>query len=203
MVSLSKTIRVVAAMAMLTTTPVVDAQTLVCGPNGCTRVAGQPVRNVARVVAAPVRRVASAPVRVVRSGLFGRRVHYESYAAPQVQSYGSTGGYSSYQAAPQSYGSTGGYAQPAATSGYGSHGGVSGAATTSAPASTATVPSAGCQCDCECPECGAKFSCPCNQTTAVVPSPRPTAGVCRVPAIRVSGYCRVPSATPDLGLAGL
>jgi hypothetical protein len=70
----SKVLRIALAVAMLTATPVVDAQTMVCGPNGC---------------------------RMVRRGLFGRARY--SMAAPTVSS-GSSGSYGTYQATTQSYG---------------------------------------------------------------------------------------------------
>lgn len=201
-----KLLRIVAAMAMLTTTPIVDAQTLVCGPNGCTM-----VRSASRPVVRTVTRVAAAPVRVVRSGLFGRRVAYSSYAAPTA-SYGSSGGYSAYQATTQSYGSSGGYG---ATS-YGSSGGTgsygdgptstrstAAPVTEAAPAATVplgakTQPSCPCGPDCQCE------GCVCETAVCRVPKALPTAGLCRVPAVGVSSTCKVPPAGPSVGaIAGL
>lgn len=106
----SKLANAVLALTMLAgTTPVVDAQQLVCGPNGCSY-AATPVRTVARVATAPVRvvrNVVAAPVAqpaVVRSGLFGRR-YVAQYQPVQAASYGSTGGVATYSA-----GSSGGTA---------------------------------------------------------------------------------------------
>lgn len=172
--------RVLLAAALAFAPGLADAQRVVCGPNGCTYVRapvasvvrGQPVYRQA--VARPVVRVATAPVRVVRRGLFGRRVVRTSataYTTRSTQSYGSTGGAATY-AAP-SYGSTGG-GYHAATTSTGSTGGYAAPPATAPPVEsqpTATVPSPDDQSDTREPQTGVCY----------VPSNQPTQGVCYVP----------------------
>lgn len=130
-----RSISLLLALALAVTPFTANAQTMVCGPNGCTyqrapvRSALRPFATVYRPVAASAPAVHYSRPVVVRRGLFGRRVATR-YAAPVVSasygssgasaSYGSSGGTARYQAASvyaaPSYGSSGGLAQPPAAS---------------------------------------------------------------------------------------
>jgi hypothetical protein len=203
----SKVLRIALAVAMLTATPVVDAQTMVCGPNGCRMVQGQPARNVVRYAAAPAVRMATDPVRMVRRGLFGRARY--SMAAPTVSS-GSSGSYGTYQATTQSYGqsfgSSGGTAVYEASSGssggLGSYGdGPTDSRATAAPvtqeAPAASVPLG--KSDCKCgPDCECGPDCQCQTQVCTVPSFAPSKRLCVVPPTSVSATCRVPASGPSV-----
>jgi hypothetical protein len=204
MLSPSKTLRIVVAFAMLLCCPIADAQQMVCGPNGCRVVQGQPVRSVVRYAAQPVVRVATAPVRMVRRGLFGR-ARYSSYQSA-TQSSGCTGGYTSYQAAEPSYGSTGGAATYEASSGssggLGSYGdgptdtrATAAPVTKAAPAASVPLSKASCPCGDNC-ECGP--DCQCQAQVCTVPSFTPTKRLCVVPPASVSTTCRVPASGPSV-----
>lgn len=195
----SKTLRLIVAFAMLLCCPIVEAQHMVCGPNGCRVVssASQPVRTVAR-------RVASVPVRVVRRGLFGLRGRYE--VQPQAQSSsGSTGSYGTYQTTTQSYGSTGGtavYESSGSNGGLGSYGdGPTDTRSTAAPvtkaAPAASVPLSKAECSCG-PDCNCGPDCDCQTQVCTVPPAAPSTRYCIVPPTSVSSTCRVPASAPSV-----
>lgn len=210
---LARHAKIVLAVCLAFTPFGADAQTMVCGPNGC-RVMSAPRAAVATTLRPRVRYAApaassTAMVPVVRRGWFGvpRVVGYRPVSAPQSlgpRSYGSSG---SYQAGVASYGSNGGYSQPAAVS-YGSSGSyraVPAPVVTSEPPTArapdlsdgadATPSQSSCPCGDDC-RCGPDCDCP-RQDTAVCRVPNlPGVTVCRAPPMAPLSLARVPSLGP-------
>lgn len=196
--------------AALLVAPTVEAQRMVCGPNGCRVV--QPVATVARVAAAPVRWIAQAPRRVA-TVYQARPVGSYGYSTLPAVSYGSSGGYTTYSQSVRSYGSSGGsavYQSYGSSGGLGSHGGAYAPppeADRATPAATmpADKPALGeearrkpCPCGADC-QCGP--DCRRLEVVARVPSSLPVACECRVPSVTQQVVCRVP--TTIGGLASL
>lgn len=187
--------------AALLVAPTVEAQRMVCGPNGC-RVVSSPAVSVARVAAAPVRLVVQAPARVATVYQTRRVASYGVYRGPYV-SYGSSGGYAAYSQPISSYGSTGG------TSSYGSSGGRVEIAPVSSAAVEATPPAAAvpatedgasthvCPCGPGC-QCGPECRCE-TQVVSTVPASGTRTVVSVVPACGVSVVSVVP-VSPGLAM---
>ena len=205
-----RTISILLALVLAVLPSSLDAQTMVCGPNGCTYQRA-PVRSFFRPSATVYRTAApQASTRsvVVRRGLFGRRVVTARYAAPIASaSYGSSGGVSQ----ASSYGSSGGYQSAPVAQSYGSSGGLAQPPAVSTPPAevdddrnfraepTASVPQAQAKQTCPCgDDCRCGPNCQCETLVARVPSPEPVTLYARLPSVEpVTSYARVPK---SLGL---
>ena len=186
---LASRVRILLAAALAFTPFTADAQTMVCGPNGC-RIAERPV--AARVVA-----VASPRVRVYTTASRPRVFNRRLYAAPVVGSYGSSGA--------QSYGSQG------AAPSYGSQGGTPSYYTAppqppvaepepvaSPPLSAVHACPCGANCNCG-PSCECEGKSDAAAAVAVVPACLAVEGVAVVPPATVAAVAFVPPAEPVSG----